>query len=160
MKTKRAVLTLTVLIAIVMPVAAHHSFSAEYDLSKPTYMDGKVTRIQGVNPHAYVSIDVTDKSNRTVSWRVELSPIHNLIDQGWTKDTLRIGMEICVEGFPEKTGAAGIGSTSITIVSSGRVLKTPPGMWAQDVATLAAGALKEIVDPFPYTGKTSCSKRN
>jgi hypothetical protein len=133
------------MIGIALPVFAHHSFPAEYDVKKPLFMDGRVTRVVWQNPHVDVFIGVTDRQGRTVNWDVQLTPPHSLQGEGVRRDTLMPGMEVCVEGFPEKNGKPKFGSTSVHLKSSGQVINTPPGMWAPP--------------EFHYTGKTSCSNR-
>ena len=156
MKTTILVSVAVSLIAIVLPLAAHHSFSAEYDLSKPMYMDGKVTKVEWVNPHVYVFIDVVDKTKGAVHWTVEASPPNYLTRIGWGKTTVQTGKEICVEGFPDKMGMLRFGSTSITVKESGKVFQTPPGNWMADGSDI----FKATPSPILYTGKTSCAKRN
>ena len=139
MKAIKTILIVVATIAGVMPLAAHHSFNAEYDLTRPGYLDGKITMIQLVNPHSNIFIDVTDKNGNTVNWTIEIGSATGLIKGGWTKDTLQVGMEICVDGFPDKMGIAKFGSTSITLKPTGRVLPTSPGKWmsmpAQPIAS-------------------------
>lgn len=152
MRTQLVVLMLVVgLIATVMSLAAHHSFSAEFDINRPTFMDGKVTMVQWGAPHVYVFMDVkdvTDKAGGVVNWSVELSTPADLIDAGWKKDTLRTGMDICVEGFLQKRGEKVLGSSSSLTVLTGKgtnqVLTVQGKMW-------------RVPD---YTGKASCSNRN
>jgi hypothetical protein len=155
MRTTILVIIAASLLATVLPLAAHHAFSAEYDLSKPMYMDGKVTKVEWMNPHVYVYIDVADKSNGAFQWTVEISPPNALTRNGWDKNTFRAGMNICVEGFPEKSGMPKFGSTSITMKESGKVMQTPPGNWMGDA--LPVNNLPPT--PIVYTGKTSCSNR-
>src|SRR6187399_1692296 len=155
MKTTIIVSVVVSIIAIVMPLAAHHAFSAQYDLNRPMYMDGKVTKVEWVNPHVYVSIDVADKASGTVSWIVELSPPNALARVGLNKTMLQAGMEICVEGFPDKMGIARFGTTSVTLKDSGKVFQTPPGNWMVDGSQI----FNAPPSPILYTGKTSCANR-
>src|SRR6185436_16750360 len=69
---------------------AHHSFSAEYDRSKPVTLDGKVTMVKFANPHAWIYIDVVT-SGKTVNWALELNSGNALIRQGWRKEDLKVG---------------------------------------------------------------------
>jgi len=155
MKTTTSISIAVSLVAIVLPLAAHHSFSAEYDLSKPGYMDGKVARVEWGNPHVYVFINVEGQANGMVLWTVEISPPNFLTRNGWDKNTLLPGMKICVEGFPDKMGRTKFGSTSITLTESGKIMQTPPGNWMADALPV------NNVPPPPilYTGKYSCSNR-
>jgi len=139
------VLLLIFMIGVALPVSAHHNFPAVYDVNKPLYMDGRVTRVVWQNPHVDVFIDVTDKQGKTVNWDVELTPATYLIKDGWKQDTFKPGMDVCVEGFPEKNGNPRFGSTAVLLKATRQIVNTPPGMWAPP--------------EVHYTGKTSCSNR-
>jgi hypothetical protein len=139
------VLLIILFFVMAVPLSAHHNFSAEYDVNKPLFMDGKVTRVELKNPHSDIFIDVTDKQGKTVNWEIELTSATSLGRDGWNSDTFKLGTEVCVEGFPEKNGKPKFGSLSVHLKSTGRIVKTPPGMWAPP--------------DLHYTGKTSCSNR-
>ena len=145
MKTYSAIMTLAVgMMVLAAPLAGHHSISGKYDLNKPIFMDGKVTMVQWRNPHVVVVMNVTDKTSGVVSWEIELASVKDLTDFGWKPDTLRTGMEICVEGFPAKDGRHEfVSSTRLTIKSTGDVLSNIGRLWLTPV----------------YNGKDSCSNR-
>jgi DNA/RNA endonuclease YhcR with UshA esterase domain len=78
---------------------AHHSFAAEFDITKPVTLTGKVTKIEWTNPHAFLFIDVQDKQTGTVTnWEIEMGSPNGLTRLGWTRTLLKTGDEVTVEG--------------------------------------------------------------
>jgi len=153
MKTSFVVLLVVLgMIAAVSPIAAHHSFCSEFDIHRPGFIDGKVTKVQWRNPHIDVFIDVTDKQGKTTNWDVEANNPKFLLDNGWKADSLRMGMDVCVEGFPEKTGKPIFGSNAFTVKGTGQVLKTPAGVWMCPTG--------RIQSEVAFSAKPSCSNRD
>jgi hypothetical protein len=107
------------------PMTAHHSFDAEYDSRKLMTLSGYVTKLDWVNPHAYVHVDVKDESGNVNNYKVEMGPPYALVRGGWARDTVKVGDKITIEGAAQaKDGSKAGGSlqnTSMTL-STGRKL--------------------------------------
>jgi hypothetical protein len=93
-----------------MPVKAHHAFSAAFDENKPINLQGVVTKVELVNPHAWIWLDVKDKNGNVVNWGIEGGPPTNLFRNGITKASLPVGTEIKLFGYQAKSGESkGVG---------------------------------------------------
>jgi hypothetical protein len=85
------------------PLPAHHTFSAEYDREKPITLNGTVNKLEWTNPHARIYVDVKDDQGNVVTWDCELGPPNGLMRQGWTRNSLRQGHVVTINGFLSKT---------------------------------------------------------
>jgi hypothetical protein len=111
-------------LALTAPAArAHHSFAAEYDANQPITLQGQIARIDLVNPHAWLYLEVKDTEGKVVRWNVEMGAPNNLIRRGVTKATLPIGETVTVEGYKAKDGTTTVNGRQIKM-SDGRTLFT------------------------------------
>lgn len=91
--------------ALAAPLRAHHSFAAEFDAKQPVKLQGVVTRMEWINPHAWIHLDVKNPDGTVTKWMIEGGTPNTLVRRGFTKQSLKEGTEITVEGFRAKNGA-------------------------------------------------------
>lgn len=120
-RTLRMVALAGVLAGSVASVSAHHAFSAEFDAARPVTLRGAVTRLEWINPHSWLYLDVKDADGTVVAWKVEMGAPNQLLRRGWNKNSLPAGMEIIVEGYRAKNGANIANGGNITL-ADGRKL--------------------------------------
>jgi len=104
-----------------IPGFAHHSFSAEYDRSKPIQLKGTVTKVEWMNPHARFYLDVKDDSGKVTNWEFELGSPNGLMRQGWTRNSMKIGDSVSVQGSLAKDGS-NLANARTVKLSDGRKL--------------------------------------
>ena len=104
------------LLAAAAPVSAHHSFAAEFDATKPVNLKGVVTKVEWMNPHTYFYIDVKDEATGKVSnWACEMGSPNGLVRQGWTRNTLKVGTVVNVEGTRAKDGSTKANARNVLV---------------------------------------------
>ena len=104
------------------PVMAHHSFAAEYDSKKPVKITGTITKIDWMNPHVYFFMDVEDESGKVTNWGFEMGPPNLLQRAGWTRNTMKIGDVVVVEGTLAKDGTNQGNARTVTMAGTGKRL--------------------------------------
>jgi hypothetical protein len=96
-----------------LSVVAHHSFAAEFDAKQPTTLTGKLTKMEWVNPHVWLHIDVTQPDGKVVNWAIEANGPNALMRQGLRQSDFPLAAEIVVEGYRAKNGSPTASGTTV-----------------------------------------------
>ena len=137
MKRTLSVLFVAAALAAVVPVAAHHSISAEFDLNKPIKFTGTIKKVDWTNPHIYTHVEVKEADGKTTVYKVEGGPPNALFRAGWRKDTLKVGETVSVAGIRAKNpDSMNVGQATIITADGRRV-------FAQGGGNRAGGAQQQ-----------------
>lgn len=98
-----------------LPVLAHHSFSAEFDSKQPVKLTGTVTKVEWANPHIWFYIDVKDETGKITNWGLEMGSPNVLLRLGWSRNSLKLGQEVTVEGSRAKDGSSIANARSVML---------------------------------------------
>ena len=118
--------------AATAPIVAHHSFAAEFDASKPVTIKGTVVKVEWVNPHSWIYIDVKNPEGKVDTWAVEGGAPNSLLRRGWTKNSVPVGVEIVVEGFQAKDSSLRANGRDITFPDGKRLFIGSEGTGAPE----------------------------
>jgi uncharacterized protein DUF6152 len=121
----RLMLAGVALLLAAIPVAAHHSFAAEYDSSALVTLTGVVTKVEWTNPHAYIYVDVKDASGKVVNWGMEGYPPNTLTRTGFTRHIVKEGDTITITGYKARDSASRAAAREVTLSDGTKVYFGP-----------------------------------
>jgi hypothetical protein len=103
------------LLVAAAPAVAHHAFSAEFDATKPVRLRGTITKMEWINPHSWMHVDVSNDDGTIDSWMIEAGPPGALVRRGWKKDSVEPGTEVLVEGYQALDGGLRANGRDVTL---------------------------------------------
>ena len=124
------VVVVAALLAATIPTFGHHAFSAEFNADRPVRLRGKITKMEWINPHSWIHVDVTNDDGSVDSWMIEAGPPGALVRRGWTRDSVAPGTEILVEGYRALDGSNRANGRDVTLPDGRRLFAGSSGTGA------------------------------
>ena len=122
MRTRFAVVVGLGLLLAAVPALAHHSFAAEFDANRPVKVTGTVTKVEWTNPHVWFYLDVKDETGTVTNWGMEMGGPNGLLRAGWTRNSMKAGDVVTVDGFRARSGRNLGNATMVILASTGQRL--------------------------------------
>ena len=132
MTITQTLLAAALALASLAPLAAHHAFSAEFDAKKPVKLQGKVTKLELINPHSWIHLDVVAADGQVQNWMVEGGSPNALVRRGLTKDALPVGTLIQVDGYQAKDGTFRANGRDVTLADGRKLFLGSSGTGAPE----------------------------
>jgi hypothetical protein len=121
---------LAVIALIERPALAHHSFAAEFDANAPVVLKGTITKMEWINPHSWIHVEVKNPDGTVTEWMVEGGTPNTLFRRGFTREAVKAGMEITVEGYRAKNGANRANGRDLILADGRRLFMCSSGTGA------------------------------
>ena len=121
MKMKSMIVVSSMVVAAATQSFAHHSFAAEFDANKRVTLKGTVTKVDWRNPHIYVYLNVKDDTGKVTEWACEGGPPNVLLREGWTRNSVKEGDEVTIDGAVAKDGSKRCNSRSVNLADGRKV---------------------------------------
>jgi hypothetical protein len=138
-----AMIAISLTLSAAMPLLAHHAFGGEFDPNRPVLLKGRIVKVEWVNPHAWIHVEVPRPNGTKEVWMVEGGSPNSLFRRGVTKDSLKIGTEIVVDGYQTRDHTL--------LRANGRNVTFPDGR-ILFLGSSGTGAPKDGADPSDRTG--------
>jgi hypothetical protein len=122
-----SILATAALLLAAFPVLAHHAFTAEFDAKKPLKLRGTVAKVELINPHSWIHIDVKNTDGTMTRWMIEGGTPNTLLRRGFTKSSLPIGSEILVDGYQAKDGSNRANGRDLTFPDGKKIFLSGTG---------------------------------